>query len=92
MFLVDCVKLLGSEVGKTIHHPSACGVEVSGGKHGEFFIKYIKFLSKNSLKKHFIHPLLLTKLLKEFEGDNNRHNLYFYVIFLKYQFYTKINY
>ncbi|CAG9855406.1 unnamed protein product [Phyllotreta striolata] len=24
---VECVKLLGSEVGKTIHHPSACGVE-----------------------------------------------------------------
>ncbi|CAH1153755.1 unnamed protein product [Phaedon cochleariae] len=26
---VEYVKLLGSEVGKTIHHPSACGVEVS---------------------------------------------------------------
>lgn len=34
-FSVDCVKLLGSEVGKTIHHPSACGVEVSGNKHGK---------------------------------------------------------
>nr|CAH7740145.1 unnamed protein product [Callosobruchus chinensis] len=29
---VECVKLLGSEVGKTIHHPSACGVEVSDSK------------------------------------------------------------
>ncbi|KAJ8980585.1 hypothetical protein NQ317_018712 [Molorchus minor] len=29
---VECVKLLGSEIGKTIHHPSACGVEVSNNK------------------------------------------------------------
>ncbi|XP_057661841.1 phosphatidylinositol 3-kinase regulatory subunit alpha isoform X1 [Diorhabda carinulata] len=31
---VEYVKLLGSEVGKTIHHPSACGVEVSNVKSG----------------------------------------------------------
>lgn len=39
VFVVESVKLLGSEVNNTIHHPSALGVEASHVMPGKYCIK-----------------------------------------------------
>ncbi|KAJ8918756.1 hypothetical protein NQ315_015076 [Exocentrus adspersus] len=50
---VECVKLLGSEIGKTIHHPSACGVEVSKDKLGKLIFYSISVYKTNL----FLHQI-----------------------------------
>ncbi|XP_072402257.1 phosphatidylinositol 3-kinase regulatory subunit alpha-like isoform X1 [Diabrotica undecimpunctata] len=62
---VELVKLLGSEVGKTIHHPSACGVEVSNSKSGfSSLIQRLRISEVDSRPEHnFDDVFFLTPVL-----------------------------
>nr|XP_023013069.1 uncharacterized protein LOC111503083 [Leptinotarsa decemlineata] len=65
---VEYVKLLGSEVGKTIHHPSACGVEVVNKSDME---------NKPEHKLEdafFLTPILCKHYFLQFEGCASRYS------------------